>query len=81
MRENNSKDLHKVIKIDEGKIKDHLGNLVKKSVEDTLNAMLDAEADQLCNAHRYERTESRKDTRAGYYERGLHTTREERDVV
>jgi len=73
MRENNSKDLHKVIKIDEGKIKDHLGNLVKKSVEDTLNAMLDAEADQLCNAHRYERTESRKDTRAGYYERGLHT--------
>ena len=63
MRENNSKYLHKIIKIDEGKIKDHLGNLVKKSVEDTLNAMLDAEADQLCNAHRYERTESRKYTR------------------
>ena len=34
MRENNNKDLHKVIQIDEGKIKDHLGNLVKKSVEE-----------------------------------------------
>ena len=74
MRENNNKELRKVIQIDESRIKDHLGNLVKKSVEDTLNAMLDAEADQLCNAHRYERSEARRDTRAGYYERGLHTT-------
>ena len=44
MEKKYSKDLHKVIQIDEDKIKDHLGNLVKKSVEDTLNAMLDAEA-------------------------------------
>lgn len=42
-------------------------------MEETLNAMLDAEADNLCNAARYERTESRTDTRAGYYERDLHT--------
>ena len=42
-------------------------------VEETLNKLLDAEADQLCNAARYERTEARKDTRAGYYKRSLHT--------
>jgi putative transposase len=38
-----------------------------------LNALLDAEADQLCNAHGYERSEARRDTRAGHYERSLHT--------
>lgn len=73
MRDHNSKDLHKVIQIDENQLRDHLGELVRGSVEETLNNLLDAEADQLCNAARYERTEARKDTRAGYYERGLHT--------
>ena len=63
--------LGKVIEIDEGRIQDHLGALVRGSVEETLNALLDA--DQLCNAGRYERTESRRDTRAGSYERKLHT--------
>ena len=29
--------------------------------------MLEAEAEQLCNAGRYERTEARRDTRAGSY--------------
>jgi transposase-like protein len=33
----------------------------------------DAEADRLCNAPRYERTEAGRDTRAGHYERGLQT--------
>jgi putative transposase len=73
MKKQYNKELHKVIQIDEGKIKDHLGELVRGTVEETLNNLLDAEADQLCNAARYERTEARKDTRAGYYERGLHT--------
>jgi len=63
----------KIIQIDEEQVKDHLGELVRGTVEETLNNLLDAEADQLCNAARYERTEARKDTRAGYYERGLHT--------
>lgn len=73
MEKEYSKKLNKVIQIDEGQIKDHLAELVRGSVEETLNSLLDAEADQLCNAARYERTEARKDTRAGYYERGLHT--------
>jgi hypothetical protein len=37
-------------------------------VEETLNALLDAKADRLCNAQRYERSEARRDTRAGHYE-------------
>lgn len=62
-----------VIQIDEGRVRDHLGEMVRGTVEEALNAMLDAEADQLCGAGRYERNEGRKDTRAGSYERALHT--------
>ena len=62
-----------VIRIDEERIRDHLGRIVRGTVEDTLNALLDAEADRLCNATRYERTEARRDTRAGGYRRKLHT--------
>jgi len=68
-----SKNLGKVIQIDENQIREHLGELVRGSVEETLNQLLDAEADQLCNAARYERTEARQDTRAGHYKRKLHT--------
>jgi len=63
-----------IIQIDEGIIKDHLGKIVKGTVEETLNALLDADADKLCNAEKYERTEERKDRRAGHYSRKLHTT-------
>lgn len=62
-----------VIRIDEARIRDHLGEMVRGTVEETLNALLDAEADRLCGAARYERSEARKDTRAGSYERALHT--------
>ena len=62
-----------VIKIDEGKIYDHLGELVRGSVEEALNAMLDLEADRLVGAGKYERSDSRVDTRAGHYERNLDT--------
>ena len=57
----------KVIQIDEARIHDHLGQIVRSTVEETLNAMLDAEADRLCRASRYERSEQRVDTRAGSY--------------
>lgn len=63
----------KIIKIDETLVKRELGEVVRGTVEETLNKMLDAEADELCNATRYERTEKRIDTRAGYYERNLAT--------
>jgi len=44
--------LSQVIQIDEGKIQEHLGEVVRSTVEETLNAMLDAEADRLCRAER-----------------------------
>ena len=59
------KSLGAVVQIDEGKIRAHLDEMVRSTVEETLNALLDAEADFLCGARKYERTEGRKDTRAG----------------
>lgn len=70
----------KIIQLNEEAIKGELGNLVRQSVEDTLNALLDAEADRLTNASRYERTEGRKDTRAGSYHRKLLTKAGEVDL-
>jgi putative transposase len=62
-----------VVQIDEGRIQAHLDEVVRATVEETLNALLDAEADRLCGARKYERTEGRKDTRAGSYDRSLQT--------
>ncbi len=74
MTEDSTKGLSNVIRIDDDRIQDHLKHIVRGSVEETLNALLDAEADRLCRAGRYERTEARQDTRAGSYDRKLHTT-------
>lgn len=63
----------KIVRIDEGEIRSHLSEVVRGTVEETLNAMLDAEADRLCRARRYERSGERRDTRAGHYERKLQT--------
>src|SRR5262249_30472536 len=65
--------LRDVIRIDEGQIKTHLDQVVRDTVEQTLNALLDAEADTLCGAKKYERSPERVDTRAGSYTRQLHT--------
>jgi putative transposase len=63
--------LSQVIQIDEGKIQEHRDEVVRSTVEETLNDMLDAEADRLCRAERYEWTEARKNTRADSYQRRL----------
>ncbi len=59
------RSLNQVVQIDEGRIAAHLDEVVRSTVEETLNALLDAEADRLCGAQRYERNEARQDTRAG----------------
>src|SRR5580700_1708196 len=61
------------IQVDEARIHEHLDDIVRQTVQDTLNTLLDAEADELCGAKRYERSAARKDTRAGSYSRSLHT--------
>src|SRR4029077_15184500 len=55
------KAMGQVIQIDEARIRDHLGEMVRGTVEETLNALLDAEADRLCGAGRYERSQGRQD--------------------
>ena len=64
-----------IIQLNADLIHTELKDLVKNSVEETLNAMLDAEADKLVNAERYARDEQRKGYRAGHYDRSFSTTR------
>jgi len=66
-------DAVKLIEIDQGQLRQHVDGLVRNAVEETLNALLDAEADQLCGAHKYERSPDRVDYRAGSYQRRFHT--------
>ena len=62
-----------LLRIDETKIRGHLDEMVRSTVEQTLNDLLDAEAETLCGAKPYERSESRKALRSGHYERELET--------
>lgn len=66
-------NLEGVIRIEEEKIRSHVGEVVRQTVEETLNGLLQAEADELCGAKRYARSPERLDTRAGHYHRKLHT--------
>jgi putative transposase len=61
------------LRVDEAKLIGHVSEVVRSSVEETLNGLLDAEADEICRAQRYERSAERVDGRAGHYERTLHT--------
>lgn len=70
-----------IIQINGAQIKDHLGEIVRGTVQDTLNALLDEEAARLCNAGRYERTQGRKNTRAGQYLRMHSTVKSNRSLI
>src|SRR5690242_16132001 len=70
MTETTPRPLNNVITIDDERIKNHLDRVVRGSVEETLNALPDTEADRL---QRYERSAGRRDTRAGHHERNLQT--------
>jgi hypothetical protein len=59
-----------VISIDRATLKSHLDRVVRGTVEETLNAVLDAKADQLCGAKRYAHSPERVDMRAGHYPTG-----------
>ena len=63
-----------IVTFDEAAVRGELKELVRQTVEDTLNALLEEEADDLIGADRYERTAGREAYRAGHYERGLTTT-------
>jgi len=73
LRESKERKAGQIIRIEQEQLTKHLDTIVRGTVEETLNAMLDAEADRLCQAGRYERTQKRQDTRAGHYKRKLDT--------
>jgi len=61
----------KIVQLNEEVIKGELKELVRNSVEETLNGLLEQEAEQLTNAARYERSEERQGYRSGHYNRNL----------
>ena len=64
----------KIIQLNEELIKNNLKDLVRNSVEETLNALLDHEANELVNADKYERSGERRGYRSGHYDRNFSTT-------
>ncbi len=63
-----------IIQLNEEVVKGEIRDLVRKSVEETLNEMLDAEAEELVGASKYERSEEREGYRSGHYSRNFTTT-------
>lgn len=64
----------KIVQLNEEIIKSELKELVRGSVEETLNELLEKEAEALTQAARYERNEARQGYRSGHYDRNLTTT-------
>ena len=63
-----------IVTLNEESLRGDLRELVRQTVEDTLNGLLEEEADDLVGAERYERTAGREAYRAGHYDRRLATT-------
>lgn len=63
-----------IIQLNQEIIHNELKDLVRNSVEETLNALLDNEAEQLVNAGKYERSKERQGYRSGHYKRNFQTT-------
>ena len=62
-----------ILQLNEQFIHNELKTIVKNSVEETLNALLDAEADKLVQAERYARDQTIKGYRTKHYERSFST--------
>ena len=69
-----SKPCQKIVQLNEEVIKGKIKELVRGSVEEALNELLEAEAEKLTQASRYERSEERQGYRSGHYKRNLTTT-------
>lgn len=63
----------KIVQLNEEVIKGQLKELVRGSVEETLNELLEAEAEKLTWVARYERNEQRQGYRSGHDSRNLTT--------
>ena len=63
-----------IVQFNEEIIKGQIKELVRGSMEETLNELLEAEAEKLTQAAHYERSEARQGYRSGHYDRNLTTT-------
>lgn len=63
-----------IIQLNQEIIHNELKDLVRNSVEETLNSLLDKEAEELVNAQKYERSNERQGYRSGHYKRSFQTT-------
>ena len=63
-----------IVSVDEASLRNDIVELVRKTVQDTLNALLEQEAEEMVGAERYERTAGREAYRSGHYRRKLVTT-------
>ena len=63
-----------IVSVDEESLRGDIVELVRKTIQDTLNALLEQEADEMVGAERYERTADREAYRSGHYKRKLVTT-------
>ena len=61
----------KIIQVNQPMFETELDRMVSEKVTEILNRMLDAEADEIAGAARYECSDGRKAYRAGHYERDL----------
>jgi len=64
----------KIVQINEKVIKGQIKELVRGSIEETLNQLLEQEAQALTQATRYKRSKARQSYRSGRYARNLTTT-------
>ena len=64
----------KIVQLNEEVIKGQIKELVRGSMEETLTELLEAEAEKLTQAARYERSEERQGYRSGHYSGNLTTT-------
>lgn len=64
----------KIVRLNEEVIKGQIKKLMRGSVEETLNELLEADAEKLTQAVRYEHNEQRQGYRNGHYSRNLTTT-------
>ena len=64
----------KIVQLNEEVIKGQLKEMVRGSVEETLNELLEQEAEKLTQAARYERNETRQGYHSDHYDRNLTTT-------
>ena len=64
----------KIVQLNEEVIKGQIRELIRGSVEETQDELLEDEAEKLTQTARYERSEARQDYRSGHYDRNLTTT-------